>query len=368
MDPQAPTEMDLPAPVFFPALFHHERVSHSNHFHLPFFPIPFPWSSFYQMARPSRSEPRDRKVQPPRPPNAWILYRSFHFKLIRQRDERLSQASVSKIISEMWKHETEEVKRDFEQQAEARKAQHQELYPDYRFCPKRKEAKRSRKKSKSRDATPEDADVDNEDNDDAPPAPPVPAFPHMSYAHQPQPQFHPPFVPGYHHNMMMPPWFHLIPESRYGPAGPSPPLSAAPSPSPAPRVGSQSPQQPSVASTSSSPSSRLSPGSESQASSSSSQLSANPMPLPSLPNSHHPSPNPYATLPLSILLFQNSALGELPMTPPRIQPSSPENTFSPSTQVWNDISTCLPSPENSEVSFHGTDGPFVLLNRTLRRS
>ncbi|KAF8547272.1 hypothetical protein OG21DRAFT_1490375 [Imleria badia] len=297
------------------------------------------------MARPksSSSGQRDRKVQPPRPRNAWIIYRSYHFSLIRQETGRMSQANVSKRISEMWRNETEEVKRHFEQEAEAEKARHQELYPDYRFCPKRKEVKQSRKKSKCHDTAPLDADAD--DDDDAPPA--VPALPPMPYVHHFQQQTQPFFVHGYHHNMLMP-QPHVIPylpEAHYGPGGPSPPLSAAPS-----HQGSVSPLQPqSVASSSSTPSTQSSPTSDSPASSSS-QLPANPMHLPSLPNSHQPSPHPYATQPLSTHPFQNSMPDELSLTSPRLQLRPTENTVIPATPVWNNFSSYLLSPDsqNSE--------------------
>ncbi|KAF8441705.1 hypothetical protein L210DRAFT_2087690 [Boletus edulis BED1] len=346
LDPQGPTKTDQPAPVFFPALHQHRRVSHSNHFYLPLIPFPFyphlcpavPWSSFYLMARPTRTG-RDRKVQPPRPPNAWILYRSYQFKNIRitHANERFSQATVSKMISDMWRHETEDVKRHFEQEAETMKAKHQELYPDYRFCPKRKVSKLSRKKSKCRDATLSDVD---DDDDDVPPAIPVPP----SIPSLPQPQTL--LIPGYHPNVLMPQPFMIpyLPQVHYGPGGPSPSISAVSSRSP-----SESPLQPrSVASSSSSSSTRASPSSGSQASSSSLQLPAN---SPSFPNSHHPSPNPYATLPLSTLVYENSTPGEQPLASPRLYRRSAENTAAPPPPVWDNISTYLPNPDsqNSEV-------------------
>ena len=360
MDPQAPTKRDLPAPVFFPALLH-RRVSHPNHFYLPFFPHPYlaqfyhqsiPWPSFDPMPRPRRSgedssRQRDCKVQPPRPPNAWILYRSAKCALVREPNERLSQAAVSKRVSIMWRNETETIRRQYEREAETKKAEHQVLYPGYRFCPKRKQTK-SRKNSKPREATP--SDVDDEDvDDDAPPT--IPALPLMPYMPQP-----PPYpVPGYQ-PMIQPYMIPYIPESHYGPGGPSPPMSAAPSP--VPHEGSQSPLQPrseaNVASSSSSPSTRPSSSSESQASSSSSQLPMNPMYLPS-PTSHQPSPNLYATQPLPTLLFQTPAPGDMPLTSPRVQLQSAENIHTPAAPIWNSIPTQLPSPssQNSEVSLRG---------------
>jgi hypothetical protein len=254
----------------------------------------------------------------------------------------------------MWRNETEAIKRQFERDAETKKAEHRAMYPGYRFCPKRKQTK-SRKKSKARETPPSDMDDEDEDT------PPMPALPPMPYMPQPYP------VPGYQ-PMLQPYMIPFIPESHYGSGGPSPPMSAAPSPGP--YEGSQSPLQPrseaNVVSSSSSPSPRPSTSSESQASSSSSQLPTNPMYLPS-PTSHQPSPNPYATQPLSTLLFQTPAPGEMPLTSPRVELQSVENTHTPAAPVWNNIPTQLPSLgfENSEVSFRRTDEPLQFLNKLL---
>ena len=310
------------------------------------------------MGRSGSSSQRDRKVQPPRPPNAWILYRSHQFKQIRATNERISQSTVSKLISDMWRNETEDVKRHFEQEAEKKKAQHQALYPDYRFCPKRKENKLSRKKSKCRDATPSDEEEDGDD--DAPP--PTPAFPPSLNTQPSQPQTQPFLMPGYHYNMGMPQPFMVpyLPEAHHGPGGPSPSISLAPSP--VRNQGSASPGPPplveNVASSSSSPSTRPSSSSQSQPSSSSLQLFANSTRFPSPPNSHQPSPNSYATQPLSTRLYQNSMLGDLPLTSSRLQLPSVENTVIPAEPDWNNISTYLSNidPHNSEVSLRRTGG------------
>ncbi|KAG2033502.1 high mobility group box domain-containing protein, partial [Suillus americanus] len=82
--------------------------------------------------------------QPPRPPNAWILYRSDKIKVLppAQPGQRSrAQADVSKLISDMWRNESDAVKLEYERLADARKAEHQRLYPDYRFQPMKKEEK-----------------------------------------------------------------------------------------------------------------------------------------------------------------------------------------------------------------------------------
>ncbi|KIK98564.1 hypothetical protein PAXRUDRAFT_55546, partial [Paxillus rubicundulus Ve08.2h10] len=89
------------------------------------------------IAGSSRQQPA-YKVQPPRPPNAWILYRSDRLKELPPSKERRAQADVSKLISNMWKNEKEEVKLEYERMADAKKAEHQRLYPSYRFQPMKK--------------------------------------------------------------------------------------------------------------------------------------------------------------------------------------------------------------------------------------
>lgn len=90
-----------------------------------------------------------RENRPPRPANAWILYRSNKLRQLREQEvsnvasDRLSerreagvaavggrpQADVSKFISEMWKNESKEAKLYYEQQAEIKKIEHLAKYP-----------------------------------------------------------------------------------------------------------------------------------------------------------------------------------------------------------------------------------------------
>lgn len=84
----------------------------------------------------------------PRPPNAWILYRSEKFREIQQsRNEQSrsgssekpkSQAEISRIVSQMWQNETSAVKQKFEALADEKKLAHQRMYPTYRYRPKKK--------------------------------------------------------------------------------------------------------------------------------------------------------------------------------------------------------------------------------------
>jgi len=76
--------------------------------------------------------------QPPRPPNAWILYRSDKLQELPPPPlghPKPTQAEVSKIISAQWRSEVEDVRALYEQRAEMAKAEHARLYPNYRFAP-----------------------------------------------------------------------------------------------------------------------------------------------------------------------------------------------------------------------------------------
>ena len=80
-------------------------------------------------------------AQPPRPPNAWILYRSDKLQELPPPplgQPKPTQAEVSKIISAQWRAETEDVRAKYEQRAETAKAEHARLYPNYRFAPMKK--------------------------------------------------------------------------------------------------------------------------------------------------------------------------------------------------------------------------------------
>ena len=98
--------------------------------------------------RKGQREAEPAEPHTPRPPNAWILYRSQKFREIQQqRDAQTSlgssespksQAEISRIISQMWQNETAAVKQRFEALADEKKLAHQRMYPTYRYRPKKK--------------------------------------------------------------------------------------------------------------------------------------------------------------------------------------------------------------------------------------
>ena len=170
------------------------------------------------MTGPVRTATRTRSAveQPPRPPNAWILYRSDRVREMPPPfpGQVRTQSDVSKAISAQWRNESEATRAEYERRAEIKKAEHHRLYPDYRFQPKSKEQKErqrlEKKQEKERQPKRTRARV----------AAPTVAQKTSNYSQPlPHPAFNPSYNPSYY------------PEARFGPAGPSPPLSAAASPS-----------------------------------------------------------------------------------------------------------------------------------------
>lgn len=90
------------------------------------------------------------EARPPRPPNAWILYRSEKLRVIGESEApRKPQAEISKIISAWWKGESPDVRAYYERLSDEKKAEHQIKYPGYRFQPMKKAEKERQKAEKA---------------------------------------------------------------------------------------------------------------------------------------------------------------------------------------------------------------------------
>ncbi|BGP12874.1 hypothetical protein JCM10213_005171 [Rhodosporidiobolus nylandii] len=99
----------------------------------------------------SRVRAYEKRNTPPRPANAWICYRSARVQELKSSSSqysKLPQADISKIIGQLWRSEPPEVRRQYEEMAERKKAEHKEKHPDYVFRPvRRKASKGSSKKA-----------------------------------------------------------------------------------------------------------------------------------------------------------------------------------------------------------------------------
>ncbi|KAK4703420.1 hypothetical protein P7C70_g2799, partial [Phenoliferia sp. Uapishka_3] len=94
------------------------------------------------IGRPRAHAPKQRvEGYIPRPPNAWILFRSQTIRNLKQSSEpvKMSQSDISKHIGEMWRGESTEVRQWYEKQADLKKEEHKRMYPGYKYQPVRKD-------------------------------------------------------------------------------------------------------------------------------------------------------------------------------------------------------------------------------------
>ncbi|CAH1756219.1 10695_t:CDS:2 [Entrophospora sp. SA101] len=78
------------------------------------------------------SKDQDEK-RPPRPPNAFILYRRARQPAILAAKRHLTNAEISRYISDLWKNESNETKLEWERYADQKKLEHMQAYPNYNF-------------------------------------------------------------------------------------------------------------------------------------------------------------------------------------------------------------------------------------------
>ncbi|KAI8915847.1 high mobility group box domain-containing protein, partial [Gorgonomyces haynaldii] len=75
-----------------------------------------------------------------RPPNSFILYRrEKHMEISAQYKggKTLNNNVVSKIVANMWRQESPEVKAQYAAKAEEEKKAHMLKYPDYKYRPRK---------------------------------------------------------------------------------------------------------------------------------------------------------------------------------------------------------------------------------------
>jgi len=96
--------------------------------------------------------PASRQVQPPRPPNAFILYRSHMHESVRRQNPQLTVPEVSKLLGKMWREEADdgEMKTKFRDMAVEERQLHKKLYPDYKqqYCTASGPRRRRRRQKK----------------------------------------------------------------------------------------------------------------------------------------------------------------------------------------------------------------------------
>lgn len=110
----------------------------------------------HYIIRPSKKQKPAKQASnknPPRPPNAFILYRKNQQAHILRQNANLCNNDVSRIIGSMWNGESPAVKQRFHLLAQEMKEKHRAMYPMYRYCPRKTQRKRRNTKSQEQMGT-----------------------------------------------------------------------------------------------------------------------------------------------------------------------------------------------------------------------
>lgn len=91
----------------------------------------------------SKMQPEKR---PPRPPNAFILYRRAKQPAILAAHRNLTNAEISRYISSCWKSETDEERLSWERYADQKKLEHMQAYPNYVYRPNKNKGKNEKRR------------------------------------------------------------------------------------------------------------------------------------------------------------------------------------------------------------------------------
>ncbi|KAL1890843.1 hypothetical protein Sste5346_007984 [Sporothrix stenoceras] len=77
--------------------------------------------------------PAFKSAHIPRPPNAWIIYRSQKSKEIRKELPHATAGYISTVVSHMWKLEPRETRLRYNAKAVEAHRLHKEMYPGYKY-------------------------------------------------------------------------------------------------------------------------------------------------------------------------------------------------------------------------------------------
>jgi len=102
----------------------------------------------------SKAQPQKRT---PRPPNAFILYRRAKQPAIIASQRNLTNAEVSRTISDMWRKEPEEIRLEWERYADRKKLEHMQTYPNYVYRPNKNKSKVDKRRQQRRQTASKDS-------------------------------------------------------------------------------------------------------------------------------------------------------------------------------------------------------------------
>jgi predicted Fe-S protein YdhL (DUF1289 family) len=91
----------------------------------------------------SKMQPEKR---PPRPPNAFILYRRAKQPAILATHRNFTNAEISRYISNCWRNESDEERLAWERYADQKKLEHMQAYPNYVYRPNKNKGKNEKRR------------------------------------------------------------------------------------------------------------------------------------------------------------------------------------------------------------------------------
>lgn len=94
--------------------------------------------------------------KPPRPPNAFILYRKSKQHEIISNHNGITNNEVSKKIGKMWHNEHDKIRQKFVVMADLAKKEHLKKYPNYKYSPRKTNEIKRRVKRNKRNNTRDD--------------------------------------------------------------------------------------------------------------------------------------------------------------------------------------------------------------------
>ncbi|KAG4305015.1 hypothetical protein PORY_001690 [Pneumocystis oryctolagi] len=102
----------------------------------------------HYIIKPCKKSKTEKPIRPPRPPNAFILYRQNQQAHVLRQNANLCNNDVSRIVGNMWNDESPLIKQRFHKLAQEMKEQHRAMYPMYRYCPRKTSERKKRVKTK----------------------------------------------------------------------------------------------------------------------------------------------------------------------------------------------------------------------------
>ncbi|KAI9304441.1 hypothetical protein BJ944DRAFT_231286 [Cunninghamella echinulata] len=84
------------------------------------------------------------KTNIPRPINCFMAFRLDKYREISSRSPTLNHRDISKVIAKWWREATEQEKEPYRKIAATAKLEHEKLYPNYKYAPKRKSERQTR--------------------------------------------------------------------------------------------------------------------------------------------------------------------------------------------------------------------------------